>query len=111
MRVEIFTNGFPVYTGGNVEGTPIAAPVTAFKCFLVEDAIIGQFVGGSYDNISAVTVATDAYRTLQDYNPRSNVGVIVVDDTGINIAYIGRWFTEEWGPEPVPAAPVLMPER
>jgi hypothetical protein len=87
-EAHVFT--YSVYTGGNVS-TPTAPPTTPFRAYLVEDGVVGEFLGGSYDNISAVTVACAAYQIMQRYNPRTNVAAVVYDDLDAIIAWIGRY--------------------
>jgi len=82
--------------------TPAAPPTTPFRSYVVEDGVVGEFLGGSYDNISAVTVACSAFQILQSYNPRTNVAAVVYDENGQVIAWIGR-YTPIAALEPLPA--------
>jgi hypothetical protein len=82
--------------------TPAAPPTTPFRAYKVEDGVVGDFLGGSYDNISAVTVACTCFQTLQGYNPRTNISVVVYDENDQIIAWIGR-YTPIAALEPLPA--------
>jgi len=49
-----------------------------------------KWVGGSYDNISAVTVASAIYQARQGYSPDTEALVAVFNDTDTMIAIIGH---------------------
>jgi len=59
-----------------------------YKCRLPD----GTFVGGSYDDISAVTIAAAYYQVLQILVPEGTGqhSVIVYDDTDTPIAIVGK---------------------
>jgi len=70
------------------------APTTPFGChFIMEDGSKGSFAGGSYDNISAVTIACCLYAASQTptsvTNPNLERTVAVYDGAGTIIAIIG----------------------
>jgi len=59
-----------------------------YRCMLPD----GSLVGGSYDNISAVTIACAYFNVVQTMAPDTTGGhiVTVLDDTDTPIAVIGR---------------------
>lgn len=66
-------------------------PQIPFKVFLIQDGVLAtEPSGGSYDNISAVTIACALYQSLQGYNPATENAVTVHDETDTAIAYVGR---------------------
>lgn len=65
--------------------TPEAPPVTLFT---VEDHL-GNVLGGSYDNVSAVSIAVGVYQSIKEANPKANQQVTVFDQTHKAIAYVG----------------------
>ena len=79
-----------------------AATTHPFKCKLPD----GTFVGGSYDSISAVTIACAAFTTMQTLNPTAGTHQITVfDSADVAIAYIGR--APDTPTQTAPVAPTL----
>ena len=63
-----------------------------FKCYVMyDDQRSDNLLGGSYDNISAVTVACAVFSTLYQAGGHAANGVGVYDDTDTMIAYIGMY--------------------
>lgn len=61
-----------------------------FNAYVVEaDGSKGQFVGGSYDDISAVTVASAVYQAKQQTSPNVPFAIGVFDSTDALIAWVG----------------------
>jgi len=85
------------------------APAAATHPFTVytvnEDGTKKTYVGGSYDNISAVTIACAMYDAMQDYAASTWRKIVVYDSTDTPIAFIGAEETPP--PQEVPVAPVL----
>jgi len=66
-------------------------PQHPFKVYTMNaDDTKNTFVGGSYDNISAVTIACAIWTSSQNYNPTTGFAVGVYDDTDTVIAFLGR---------------------
>lgn len=59
-----------------------------FKCQLAD----GTYVGGAWDNISALTIACAVFSVWQDYDPSTSGArqVSVLDDTDTVLAVVGR---------------------
>jgi len=69
---------------------PVASTAHLYNVYLMTDPDTkGQWVGGSYDNISAVTIACSWYSTTQQLVPANNRLIAVFDDTDTVIAAIG----------------------
>ena len=61
-----------------------------FGCYTLNpDGSKKSLVGGSYDNISAVTIACAVYAAIQGYSPTDKRQLAVFDDTDTMIAVIG----------------------
>jgi hypothetical protein len=72
-----------------------AAPTHPFSCYtLDEQGERKTLVGGSYDNISAVTIAVAVYGAQQDYSPSTWRKVAVFDDSDKIIAFVGGYDEE-----------------
>jgi len=86
--------------------TPEAQQVHPFTIWTVDEAGTKKgYVGGSYDNASAVTIACGVYDALQDYSVATWRQVRVYDSTDQVIAFIGA---EQTLPPPVlPPPPTL----
>ena len=70
------------------EPIPLAPPIEQFNCYLMVDQNTkGPWVGGSYDNISAVTIACAFYQSYMRHAPEPLVGVF--DSSDSVIAFIG----------------------
>ena len=83
-----------------------AATAHPFRCYIVDDTGAKKtYVGGSYDNISAVTIACAVYDAIQDYSISTWRKIVIYDSTDTAIAFIGA--EQETPPQEVPAAPVL----
>jgi len=82
-----------------------AQPSHPFKCKLPD----GTVIGGSYDNISAVTIAAALYSTAQAYSADFSGGhqVVVYDENDVPIAAIGKSPDPPTQTLPVGPAPVL----
>jgi hypothetical protein len=65
-------------------------PTTLFKVYLIQDGVRGVWVGGSYDNISAVTIACAIYTTLEAMYPDSHNAVGVYDSMDTGVAFVGE---------------------
>jgi len=89
---------------------PAANTVHPFKCKLPD----GTIVGGSYDNLSAVTIACTLYAVIQGQNFTTTGSHIITveDDTGTVIAQVGRIdMPVQTGPaDPVPTLTSLVPD-
>jgi len=82
-----------------------AATTHPFKCKLPD----GTLVGGSYDNISAVTIACAYFQTLQQLSPAA-AGlhqIVVYDSTDVAIAVIGTSAPPPTQTAPTTPAPTL----
>ena len=61
-----------------------------FGCYTLNlDGSKKTLVGGSYDNISAVTIACSVYAAIQAYSPTDKRQLAVFDETDTMIAVIG----------------------
>ena len=69
---------------------PAAPPSTLFKVYLIQDGVRGAWVGGSYDNISAVTIACALYTALEATYPDVHNAIGVYDGADAGIAFIGE---------------------
>jgi len=74
--------------------TPLAPPVQQFNCYHMVDSVTkGPWIGGSYDNISAVQVASAYYIShslgMGGLSRSQLVGVF--DNTNTVIAFIGEY--------------------
>ena len=56
---------------------------------MVDEQTKGNWVGGSYDNISAVTIACAVYAARQNYSPDFETMFAVFDSTDTPIAFVG----------------------
>jgi len=83
---------------------PVAQTTHPFTCKLPD----GLLVGGSYDNISAVTIACALYGVLQDENFTTDGShvITVYDSTGVAIAVVGK-IDAPVTQGPAPVAPTL----
>jgi hypothetical protein len=73
----------------------VEALVHPFKVYeLNDDGSTGAMVGGSYDNISAVTIACAAWSTVQGYSPSTHRKLVIYDATDTAIAFIGAYSGE-----------------
>jgi len=69
---------------------PAVSTAHLYNVYLMVDSNTKeQWVGGSYDNISAVTIACSWYSTTQQLVPENSRLVGVFDDTDSVIAFIG----------------------
>ena len=69
-----------------------APPTTLYKCFIVNGGVIdADAAGGSYDNISAVTIACAVFQTLQGFSPSPSRAVTIHDSTDTVIAFVGKY--------------------
>ena len=79
------------------EAPPVESnqPLHPFNVYTLEPDFTTkkEWVGGTYDNISSVTVACAAFTAWQNYSPGGGVLVGVFDDTDALIAFIGRVIT------------------
>ena len=88
-----------------------APPVTLFKCYQVKNGVIdADASGGSYDNISAVTIACSVFQAMQDYSPSPRNAVTIHDDTGKVIAFVGKYIEAPVGEAPPPVLTSLVPD-
>jgi len=66
-------------------------PNQLFNAYQMEDSLTkAQWVGGSYDNISAVTIACAWYMMRQNAAVSNSLLVGVFDESDTPIAFIGR---------------------
>ncbi len=69
---------------------PGAVPPTPFEVHMMNQGVKGESLGGSYDNLSAVTIACTVWSSMQSYNPTTDRVFGVFDNaTGTQIAVIG----------------------
>src|SRR5262245_27781797 len=82
---------------------PADPPQHAYRCYLLDENDEKKtYVGGSYDNISAVTIACAMYQAMQGYNVATWRKIVVFDSGDTPIAFIGG----EQNPPPTQTAPV-----
>jgi len=73
-----------------MDETPVQSLQHPFPCYTLNpDGSQKMLVGGSYDNISAVTIACAIYVAIQSYSPHDKRQVGVFDDTDTLIAVVG----------------------
>ena len=85
-----------------------AATTHPFRCWTVNEADVKKtYVGGSYDNISAVTIACAAYGSIQGYSTSPWMRVVVFDSTDTPVAFIGAARDAPPQTAPVGPAPTL----
>jgi len=69
-----------------------AAPTHPFMVYTLDTEDQQKtLVGGSYDDISAVTIACAVYSAFQRYSPSQWRRLAVFDDTDTPIAFIGAY--------------------
>lgn len=69
---------------------PGAPPATPFEAHIMVAGAKGESLGGSYDNLTAVTIACTVWQSMQAYNPTTDRVFGVFDNsTGTQIAVIG----------------------
>ena len=51
---------------------------------------LGTYMGGANDLASAIQIMVTVYATVQAYSTQADRIVVVVDDTGTALAFIGR---------------------
>jgi len=67
-----------------------------YRCYEMSlEDVRGDFVGGSYDAISVVTIACAFFQMHQQANPVAYYGIAVYDETDTLIAFIGRRAADE----------------
>ena len=65
-------------------------PQHPYRCFTLNpDYSQNRYVGGSYDNISAVTIASALYTAREQVMQSDHFLIGVFDDTDTPIAFIG----------------------
>ena len=69
---------------------PVSSIQHPFGCYTLNpDGSKKTLVGGSYDNISAVTIACAVYASIQAYSPTDKRQLAVFDETDTLIAVVG----------------------
>ena len=55
------------------------------------DGSLGTYVGGANDLASAVFIACTMYAVVQEASAKSDRVILVLDDTGAAVAFVGRY--------------------